>query len=279
VHAQEARAIAAREGINPHFEPREVVIAERPMFYRRSVAPAGLRSGGSCEIVLVHGLGLSGRYMLPLAACLAADHRVFLPDLPGFGDSSHPHEILDVPGLADALAAWLEAMDLRRPTLLGNSFGCQIIVDAAARYPHLVERAILQGPTAPPEERTWFRQTVRWRQNQPFNPPSMAPVTWSDYRKCGWRRLFVTFHYSLRDRVEAKLSAVACPTLVVRGTRDPICRAEWAEFVADRLPRGRLALIPDVAHTLCYTAPGELAEVTRRFLKEPVEEPAGAVAS
>jgi 2-hydroxy-6-oxonona-2,4-dienedioate hydrolase len=91
--------------------------------------------------------------------------------------------------------------------------------------------------------------------------------------------MFLTFHYSLRDQVEAKLPAVSCPTLVVRGTKDPICRAGWAEFVADRLPRGRLALIPDVAHTLCYTAPGKLAEVTRRFLRQPAKEPAGAVAS
>jgi 2-hydroxy-6-oxonona-2,4-dienedioate hydrolase len=278
VHAQEAPAIAAVQGINRHFEPREVVIAERPMFYRRSVARAGARRGG-CDIVLVHGLGLSGRYMLPVAACLAADHQVFLPDLPGFGDSSHPHEILDVAGLGDALAAWIEAMDLRRPALLGNSFGCQIIVDVAARHPHLVEQAILQGPTAPPEERTWLWQTVRWRQNQPFNPRSLGPVTWGDYRKCGWRRLFVTFHYSLRDPVEAKLPAVSCPALVVRGAQDPICRAEWARFVADRLPRGRLTVIPDVAHTLCYTAPRELADVTRRFLEQPAEEPAGAIAS
>jgi pimeloyl-ACP methyl ester carboxylesterase len=207
--------------------------------------------------------------MLPLAACLAEAYQVFLPDLPGFGDSSHPHEVLDVGGLADALAAWLDAMDLPRVALLGNSFGCQIIVDLAARHPDRLERAILQGPTAPPEERTWLRQAIRWQQNQKFNPASMGPVTWSDYRKCGFIRALRTFHGSLRDPVEAKLSEVACPTLVVRGSKDPICRQDWAEFVARRLPLGRLAVIPEVAHTLCYTAPRELAEVARAFLDDP----------
>jgi hypothetical protein len=67
----------------------------------------------------------------------------------------------------------------------------------------------------------------------------------------------------------AKLPDVACPTLVVRGTKDPICRQDWAEFVARRLPLGRLAVIPEVAHTLCYTAPRELAEVARAFLDDP----------
>lgn len=122
------------------------------------------------------------------------------------------------------------------------------------------------GATAPPEERTWFRQALRWRQNQPFNPPSLGPVTWGDYRKCGWRRLFQTFHYSLRDPVETKLASVACPTLVVRGELDPICRRPWAEEVTRRLPRGQLAEISGVAHTLVYTSPVELAAAIRPFL-------------
>jgi pimeloyl-ACP methyl ester carboxylesterase len=75
-----------------------------------------------------------------------------------------------VPGLANALAGWIEAMALAPVALLGNSFGCQIIVDLAARHARLVERAVLQGPTTPPEERSWLWQFVRWRQNQPFNP-------------------------------------------------------------------------------------------------------------
>jgi 2-hydroxy-6-oxonona-2,4-dienedioate hydrolase len=262
---------------NPHFEQREVMIADRPMVYRRSLHAGRGGRVQPADIVLVHGLGLSGRYMLPLAAHLAADHPVFLPDLPGFGDSSHPAGVLDVPGLADGLAAWLDAMDLRRPALLGNSFGCQVIIDLAARHPERIGCAILQGPTAPAVERTWLMQSVRWRQNQPFNPPSLGPVTWGDYRKCGWIRLFRTFHYSLRDPVEGKLPKVTCPALVVRGTKDPICRAAWAEYVAHHLPLGRLALIPDVAHTLCYTAPAKLADVARTFLAELARaEPASA---
>jgi 2-hydroxy-6-oxonona-2,4-dienedioate hydrolase len=268
------------ERINRHFEQREVVIGDRPMVYRRSVEPRCGYDDRRPAVVLVHGLGLSGRYMLPVATRLAAHYPTFLPDLPGFGDSSHPTEVLDVAELGDALAAWIEAMDLNSPALLGNSFGCQIIVNLAVAHPGAIDRAILQGPTAPPEERTWFRQAQRWRQNQPFNPPSLGPVTWSDYRKCGWRRLFRTFHYSLQHPIEDQLSSVACPALVVRGTRDPICRRPWAEEVVRRLPQGRLVELPDVAHTLVYTAPDELAAVTRAFLDQdmPGAQPTSSAA-
>jgi 2-hydroxy-6-oxonona-2,4-dienedioate hydrolase len=40
------------------------------------------------------------------------------------------------------------------------------------------------------------------------------------------------------------------------------------EQVADGLPDGRLVMIPDVAHTLVFTAPVELTEASRPFLDE-----------
>jgi 2-hydroxy-6-oxonona-2,4-dienedioate hydrolase len=219
-------------------------------------------------VVLVHGLGLSHRYMMPIAERLAPAYRVYIPDLLGFGDSGKPPRTLDVPGLADALVSWMCTVGLGRATLLGNSFGCQIIVDVAARYPEQVERAVLQGPTTDPMERSWFWQFVRWRQNSLYNPRALGPITRSDYRKCGLRRLFQTTRYFLRDRVEEKLPRVVVPVMVVRGQRDPICRQRWAEAVTRRLPHGRLVVIPEVAHTLVYTSPQELMDVIRPFLDE-----------
>jgi pimeloyl-ACP methyl ester carboxylesterase len=143
-----------------------------------------------------------------------------------------------------------------------------LIADLGARHPDLVERAVLQGPTAPPEERSWSWQFVRWRQNQRFNPDSLAPITRGDYRKCGYRRLLQTFRYQLKDPIEQKLPRIPAPVLVVRGQRDPICRLPWAAEMTRRLPQGRLVEIPAVAHTLVYTAPEQLARITLQFLEE-----------
>ena len=63
-------------------------------------------------VVLVHGLSVSSGYMVPTAVRLAQYHHVYLPDLPGFGKSAKPSHILTIPELADALADWMQAMEL-----------------------------------------------------------------------------------------------------------------------------------------------------------------------
>jgi pimeloyl-ACP methyl ester carboxylesterase len=223
-------------------------------------------------VVLVHGIGVSSRYMVPTAIRLAETCRVYAPDLPGFGLSAKPSGVLDVPALADALAAWMRAVRLTRAALLGNSFGCQIIAEFGARHPTLVTRAVLQGPTMDPRARSAPRQILRWAFNSPFEPAgawtSLGSVVRQDYRDAGVRRVLATFRRALADRIEDKLPRLQVPTLVVRGARDPIVPQRWAEEAARLLPRGRLVVVPGAAHTMCFTSPDDLARVVRPFLEE-----------
>jgi 2-hydroxy-6-oxonona-2,4-dienedioate hydrolase len=193
---------------------------------------------------------------------------VFVPDLPGYGDSGDPGAVLNVPQLADWLAAWMGAVGLERASLLGNSFGCQVIADLAARYPERVERALLQGPTTPPDERSGFWQFVRWRQNQAFNPDWLGDVTDEDYQKAGAWRLVRSFVYQLTDRIEDKAPFIRAPVLVMRGEHDPIAHQPFCEELVRLCPRGQLVILPGVAHTLVFVAPVPVAEATRTFMRE-----------
>lgn len=219
-------------------------------------------------LVLVHGSGLSSQYMIPTARPLAQHFGVFVPDIPGYGDSGDPGRILDVPGMADWLDAWMAEMNLPRAAFLGNSFGCQVIADLAARYPSRVSHAVLQGPTTPPGERSGFWQFVRWRQNQAFNPGWLGEVTNDDYHKAGFLRLMRSFMFQISDRIEEKMPMIEAQVLVVRGEHDPIARQDFCARLVELAPRARLHIIPHVAHTLVVTAPDQLAQVTRQFIEE-----------
>ncbi len=219
-------------------------------------------------LVLIHGSGLSGRYMIPTARELAPHFPVYVPDLPGYGDSGDPGKVLNIPQLADWLVAWMDAIGLERASFLGNSFGCQVIVDLAMRYSERTDRLVLQGPTTPPDERSTFWQFIRWRQNEPYNPEMLGEVTMPEYGKAGLWRMIRSYVFQVTDPIEEKVREIEAPTLVIRGEHDPITHQAFAELLARRLPRGELLILPDVAHTLVFTAPVPLAEATRAYLEE-----------
>jgi pimeloyl-ACP methyl ester carboxylesterase len=232
---------------------------------KRSTVPM---TDAAPTIVMVHGVGVSHRYLMPTAELLATFCRVWVPDLPGFGLSSKPRHILTLQELSDALADWMGTANIPSASLLGNSFGCQIIADFAVRHSSLIERAILQGPTVDPAGRTARQQLWRWLVNGRHEAPAQALVILRDYRDCGLQRVFRTFKYALDDHIEGTLPHVRVPTLVVRGSRDVIVPQRWAEEVTRLLPDGRLVIIPDAAHTLNYQKPAELTEAVRSFLSD-----------
>jgi hypothetical protein len=102
---------------------------------------------------------------------------------------------------------------ISRATLLGNSFGCQIIAS-----PPVTPR--LQGPTTGPAgahrypaARALGHELVSRRS--PRAPP-LGAMARRDYRDAGVRRVLGTFREALRDRIELNLPHIPAPALVVQ---------------------------------------------------------------
>ncbi len=220
----------------------------------------------SPAVILVHGLGVSSRYLVPTGERLAPDCRVYAPDLPGFGKSPKPCHALTLPELADTLVAWMAAVGLERTAMLGNSLGCQTIAHVAARHPARLERAVLVGPTMDVGALNAGRQFCRVLLDTPFEAPGQPLIVIHDYLQAGLGRAWRTLHYALADPIEELYRQVRVPALVVRGGLDPIVPQRWAEQVARLLPAGRLIVIPGAGHTVNYSAPDKLVRVVGPFL-------------
>lgn len=242
---------------------RTVAVGDETMYYRVSSykLPPDAQS-----LVMVHGLASSNSYMLPTAVRLASSYNVYIPDLPGFGQSSKPKHVLDVVEMADALAAWMRAIQLGSATLLGNSLGCQVIARFAIRYPDCIDRAILVGPSMDPRALTAHQEIVRWVANIPFEPFHLFPIMIGDFFHAGVRRTAKTLQYGLEDHVHEQLPYVQVPTLVVRGSHDTVVPQRWAEEATQLLPDGKLVVIAGAAHDANYNSPKELAAIVRGFM-------------
>lgn len=226
-------------------------------------------------VALVHGLGVSSRYMTALARELSPFYRVFAVDLPGFGRSEKPPSPFGLVEFSEALANWMRATGLRSATLVANSYGCQIAVELATRRPRMVERLVLIGPTTDPAYRTRRQQIAQLLLDAVREPISLLGLAVSEYLRSGPRVILKSLAEAVANPLETRLPLVVAPTLVIRGMRDPLVSAAWAERVASELPAGRLAVVPGVAHAAHYAAPRSVARTIRRFVDE---QPAARVA-
>ncbi len=218
-------------------------------------------------VLLVHGIGVSSRYMAPLLVRLGEHFRAYAPDLPGFGHSSKPRHALGLDAQASVLAGWMQACHLERAAVFANSFGCRIAVRLAVHYTPRVGRLVLQGPTTDPDASV-VEQLARWLRSGRHEPLALNAILIADYLDCGLPRAIATYRKALRDPLLEHLPRVAAPTLVVRGELDSIAPQAFVDRVVRRLPRGRALVIPGGAHALNFSAPDALARAITPFLSE-----------
>jgi pimeloyl-ACP methyl ester carboxylesterase len=118
-----------------------------------------VQAGSGPPLVAIHGLGATKGSFLPTVAALSEDHRVIAVDLPGFGDSDKPiGASYDARFFARAIVALLDALELDRAHLIGNSLGGRVALEVALEYPERVERLALLCPS------------LAWRRERPWAP-------------------------------------------------------------------------------------------------------------
>lgn len=104
---------------------------------------------GPPRIVLIHGLVMDSHasYYLSIAPALAARGGVLLYDLRGHGRSEQPPTGYTMADMVDDLVALLDAAGANAPVVLvGNSWGGQIAMRAAAAHPDRVRALVLIDP-------------------------------------------------------------------------------------------------------------------------------------
>jgi pimeloyl-ACP methyl ester carboxylesterase len=102
----------------------------------------------------------------------------------------------------------------------------------------------------------------------PLENPRLWFAHLPDYVLAGPRRALGTLQRAWGDPLEARLPLIKSPTLVVRGSRDPIVSRRWVEEMVELLPRGRLAEVDGGPHVVNYSTPDKLVALIEQFLRE-----------
>ncbi|MFN8544116.1 MAG: alpha/beta fold hydrolase [Candidatus Binatia bacterium] len=284
---------------------------ERPVRFPRArsvhahdVGTFFLEAGEGPPVVLLHGLGATGASMLPTLAELSHDHRVLVPDLPGFGDSGKPLRAYHPAFYARWLTAFLDAVGVDRADLVGNSMGGRIAIEAALRMPERVDRLVLLAPSLAFKRFRAFTPIVRLLLAEMGAIPMMAPRplvqavlrlmfarperlrdAWYDAAADEFARVFATpsgrvafFSAARQIYLEeahgehgfwARLPALSRPALFLWGDRDNLVPCQFARHVEAVLPHARSLVLEDCGHVPQFEHPERTHRLVRDFLGRP----------
>jgi pimeloyl-ACP methyl ester carboxylesterase len=269
--------------------------------------PAGIieyeDTGGSGPIVvLLHGLVMDSSLWRKVVQELRNDHRCVVPTMP-LGSHRRPMRTdadLSPRGIAKLQAEFLEVLDLREVTLVGNDSG--IFQLTAGLYPERIARLVLTpceafenfppglpGRTADvgikmPGGTFLLSQALRVHalRRLPLTFGWMAKRPIPDVIFDAWLRPAQTQRGVRRDLgkyvrtckkgdmlvAAERLRRFDRPALVVWAPEDRVNPPEYGRRFAELLPHGRLIEIADSYTLIPLDQPGELARAIRQFIRD-----------
>jgi pimeloyl-ACP methyl ester carboxylesterase len=114
------------------------------MLHMGSLRVHHMHGGRGSPVLFIHGLGSSGymewRFNLEFAA---ARHRVYAPDLPGFGRTEKPRARYGIPYFTRFIERYMLGRGLRSAAIVGASLGGRVALELALNRPELVRKLVL----------------------------------------------------------------------------------------------------------------------------------------
>jgi pimeloyl-ACP methyl ester carboxylesterase len=234
--------------------------------YRIHTSPA---SADLPVFVLLHGIGMSHRYLAKLHRELEASGTVISFDLPGFGGTPKPRSAVTVEQYAQVVGHALDRAGVTECVVVGHSMGGQFAVELARQRPSLVSHVVLMGPVVDSRRRSVLRQALALAADSLGETPSANAIVFTDYLRCGPRWYLTALPQMMAYPTEDRIVEVTAPVLVLRGSRDPVAGRVWSAVLAARAPSGRMLELPGY-HVVQQTVPDRVADSIRSFVVDPL---------
>jgi pimeloyl-ACP methyl ester carboxylesterase len=209
--------------------------------------------GSGRPLVLLHGGLSAGREWAPLAARLSSRYRVIAPDARGHGHSTRTDQPLSYGLLADDVAAFIGALDLSDPIVLGWSDGGQVTLELAVRHPALAG-ALIVGGALPDYVGSGLRERSRALLEAPDEPEAEGDEMRAAH--ADWDGLFEQtkgMWLGYEGISTTDLAAIAVPMLVLAADRDELVHLEQSVALYRTLTNAELAVCPATTHEAIAT--------------------------
>ncbi|AZD86967.1 4,5-9,10-diseco-3-hydroxy-5,9,17-trioxoandrosta- 1(10),2-dien-4-oic acid hydrolase [Pseudomonas chlororaphis subsp. aureofaciens] len=241
------------------------------------VLPTGMQlhyqdMGSGEPVVFIHGSGpgasghsnFKGNY----PEFVAAGYRCIVPDLPGYGASDKPLIQYTLVVFVDALNGLLDALDIGRCVLVGNSLGGAIALQLALDQPQRVSRLVLMAPGGLMDKEQYYlmagiqqmaaafangelRDTARMRRLlalQLFDPALIIDETVNERVAVVLQQPQEVLSTMQVPNLTPRLAELRCPILGFWGVNDQFCPVSGAQTLMEHCQHIRMVLLSECGH-------------------------------
>ncbi|MBI9050529.1 MAG: alpha/beta fold hydrolase [Anaerolineaceae bacterium] len=242
-------------------------------------------------IVFSNGIFMSTASWGYQIAAMKEHFRVLVYDCRGMWKSEHPAGPYSMDQHADDLSALLLALDIPSAHVAGISYGGEVSMTFAIKYPHMVKSLIVSSsvsqldPLLSAIGQSWtaaiqsgnpdtlFEVTLPYNfseswiaENQGILDASRKKYAEMDFTSVG--ELMAAF---TRLDLTGQLKQINAPTLVLVGEEDILKSRKYAEIIADEIADAELIIIPHAGHAVCLEKPASFNSAILGFVLKHCE--------
>jgi abhydrolase domain-containing protein 6 len=239
-------------------------------------------------VVMIHGYSSEKTVWMRFASHFTDRYQVLILDLPGHGETAFdPALKYDTVSQGQRVLQAMDALNISRAHIIGNSMGGFIAAQIALHHPERVQSATLIdaagviAPKASDMEKMLAKgrnpfEIITHEDFDAFYAMTMAQPPWlprmildymaDDYiaRRESLARIFQDFHQV--DMLDSQLSEFRVPVLVMWGERDRLLHISSAEVWKNGIPGAELISYPALGHMPMLEDPSRSASDILAFI-------------
>jgi pimeloyl-ACP methyl ester carboxylesterase len=234
-------------------------------------------SGSGPAVLVLHGWGASIEAVHPIVSGLSPHATVYALDLPGFGQSDLPPEPWGVQDYQELVAAFMDALAIDRPLVIGHSNGGRIAIRMAATEPARVSRLVLVDSAGIRPKRTlrWYRRVGMAKvgkyaarflgaPGERLRAMLVGRVASADYAAAG--PLQPTLVKLVNTDLRSFMPSISAPTLLVWGSQDADTPPSDAHEMERLIPDAGLVVLDGAGHYSYLDQPVRFARIVSHFI-------------
>ncbi|MGZ3594454.1 MAG: alpha/beta fold hydrolase [Syntrophales bacterium] len=251
------------------------------------------------NVILIHGLGASADIWMHNISALAEKHRVYAPDLIGFGRSDKPKVKYSPSYMAAFIDDFMTSLNIKDACLIGQSLGGGVALLHYLQFPGRVQKLVLADSAGLGREISWaMRLATVPLLGESMMVPSRSGMAfvlrYLVYDPAVITDELIDIHFELNfslgavrtvlnvlracatihgarpdvlDPVMKNLDRIKIPTLIIWGREDRLFPVRHARFAREKIPDAYLYIFERCGHMPNFERSAEFNSLVLNFLR------------